>query len=435
MCARKIYWVIHSLKWKLVTYSNWIRSNINSFKWQLISSKNQLYWFIYNKPYIAYYQALHKNYRFYWQPFLNALKNRILRKKTIVVFLLIKEHYHWVHQVLHKLNSGKVTIQIFSPDEDLHIDSKIYKSYPMVDLIPVRDINIVPLLMADLFITPASTTANNVPIAVPKIMMMHSLVSIPGVYEENTFDGYDYIYCAGKHHLAELKAIYQEKGLTNKCLIPGGYPRLDELILRAVTLSPPVSKTIIIAPTLVSPASEHVSIMNQIPSFIDYLLSIGWSVTFRPHPLNLSTTNDYYSKFNEVIKCYQNSPNFILDRSSDYFVSYASSSVMLSDISGTAYTYAFAFGCPVIFFDPDVPSEFTQGLLYNSRNKMGRSIRSIEDLQGCINDFVENYADLKDSVKTFRDDTIFNLGSSADYFAENINFVLNNKKHPAWTYV
>jgi hypothetical protein len=432
---KKIYWSAHSLKWKFVSHSSWIRSKINSFKWKLISSKNQVYWFFYKKPWFAYCQAAQKNYKSYWLPISNALSNRILRKKIIIVFLLFKAHYGWVDQVLHKLRSRKLTIQIFSPDEGLNIDPAIYKSYSMTELIPVKGVNFIPSLVADLYITPASTTADNAPLAAPKLMLMHSLVSIPGVYEENTFDGYDYIYCAGKHHLAELEVIYTEKGLTGKCLIPGGYPKLDELMVRAADLNPPAQKTIIIAPTLVSLATEHVSLMNQILPFIDYFLSNSWSVTFRPHPLNLSPTNVYCSKFNEIIKRYQNNQNFTLDTSSDYFTSYANASVMLSDISGTAYTYAFSFGRPVIFFDPDVPSDFKQGLLYNNRGKMGRSVRSIIDLQGCLNDFVENYADLKDSVETFRGDTIFNLGTSADYFAENLDYILNNKKHPDWTYV
>lgn len=420
---------------KVILCTNIIISRVINIRWYFVSAKNKIYWYFYKKTWFPYCESVYKNLSHYFQPFSNALVNLVLRKKTIVVFLLVKSHYGWVDQVLQKLNSCKVAIQIFSPDESLRMDRKAYKAYTMAGLNSVRGVNFVPSLMADLFITPASTTADNAPLGTPKLMMMHSLVSIPGVYEENTFDGYDYIYCAGKHHLAELKAIYQEKGLTGKCLIPGGYPKLDELMLRAASLGSPVPKTIIIAPTLVSPATEHVSLMSQMSEFIDYFLSNGWVVTFRPHPLNLSTTNVYYAKFNEVIQSYPNNPNFTLDTSSDYFVSYANASVMLSDISGTAYTYTFAFGRPVLFFDPEVPSEFAQGLLYHNREKMGRSVRSVNDLQSCISNFVEDYVALKVEVESFRNDVIFNLGNSANYFVDNLDYILKRKKHPAWTYV
>lgn len=432
---KKLYWFCHSMKWKFISLDNIIKSRLNALKWKLCLLKNKTYWFLYKKEWFPYCDSVYKNFQYYLRPLVNALTNWLCGKKTVVVFLLVKSHYGWVKEVLQKLASRRVAIQIYSPVEGLSVDPKIGKVYPMNCVQPVRGINFVPALLADLFITPASTTADNAPLGSPKLMMMHSLVSIPGVYEENTFDGYDYIYCAGKHHLEEIKALYLKKGLKGKCLIPGGYPKLDELMLRSTNLAPVTHKTVIIAPTLVSLATERVSLINHVEAFVDYFLINGWAVKFRPHPLNLDRANEFYFKLSEVIEKYKTNKKFMLDTSSDYFSSYASSSVMLSDVSGTAFTYAFAFGRPVLFFDPEVSSEFTQGLLYKNRIRMGRTVRSVGDLHGCINDFLGDYDVLRSSVESFRDDIIFNLGSSARYFSENLDYILNGKKHSDWTYV
>ena len=52
----------------------------------------------------------------------------------------------------------------------------------------------------------------------------------------------------------------------------------------------------------------------------------------------------------KITNKYQEFKNFKLDISSSYLESYAKSNVLITDFSGTAYTYAFSKNSPVIFF-------------------------------------------------------------------------------------
>ena len=66
---------------------------------------------------------------------------------------------------------------------------------------------------------------------------------------------------------------------------------------------------------------------------------------YRPHPLN--------AKEIEVLnieKKFKNNPYFKLDISNDYFKVYKESNFLITDLSGTAYTYALLTNNPVIFF-------------------------------------------------------------------------------------
>ena len=68
-------------------------------------------------------------------------------------------------------------------------------------------------------------------------------------------------------------------------------------------------------------------------------------IIFRPYPAN--------RKFKEILEIknqFKNYKKFIFDDSDDYFKTYVTSKCLITDISGTAYTYAFFKKKPIIFF-------------------------------------------------------------------------------------
>ena len=414
--------------WKTVTFRN-------AVYWKAEAVKNAIYWRLYYSDRFARLTAIANNFPIYVSVFTGYLAAKLTGKKVVVVFLLMKSHYGWVREVLSYLKAEqRLAIQIFSPD-DLSGWGLKGSYFSTKSIAPTRGIQLLPSLWADLYITPASTTVYNAPHRVPRVMFMHSLVSIYGVYEDNTFDGYDYIYCTGKHHVEEFRDLFHKKGLAGKCLIPGGYPKLDELLERACNLDAPKSNYVIIAPTLLSDATENVSLMSQAHQLVGWFVNNGWSVIFRPHPLNLDTENKYFHMFEELIDTFHDCHTFEVDRSKDYLESYSRSSLMVSDVSGTAYTYALGFGRPVVFFEKTEDANFARGLLYKNRLRLGRTIASDSDLPDAISLLMENYANFTQDIKNLRGEYIFNIGSSARYFADNIQFIFNGIKHPDWIYV
>jgi len=407
----------------------------NAIYWKTIAVKNAIYWRFYYSDRYARFAAIANNLPIYFSVFVSSLAGKLAGKKVVVVFLLTKSHYGWVNEVLSNLKGQqKFAIQIFSPDDLSGLGLK-ERCFSTKGIIATRGIQLIPSLWADLYITPASTTAHNAPYSGPKVMFMHSLVSLYGVYEGNTFDRYDYIYCTGKHHIEEFRDLFRNKGLSGKCLIPGGYPKLDELLERTQKLDIPNSNHVIIAPTLLSDYTENVSLMAQAHQLVDWFVGNGWSVLFRPHPINLEAGNKYLHIFEGLINTFQDCDTFEVDRSKDYFESYSRSSIMVSDVSGTAYTYALGFGRPVVFYENKKDSNFAQGLLYKNRHRIGRTISSDSDLPDAINSLMTNYANYTQDIKSLRSEYIFNVGCSAKYFADNVQFVLDGRKHPDWVYV
>lgn len=414
--------------WKAITVKN-------AIYWKAVGVKNAIYWRFYHSSRFARFVAIANNFPIYFSVFIASLADKLLGKKVVVVFLLVKSHYGWVKEVLSNLQAQqKFTIQIFSPDDLSGLGLQEH-CFSTKGIVPTKGVQLIPSLWADLYITPASTTASNAPYSGPKVMFMHSLVSIYGVYEDNTFDGYDYIYCTGKHHVEEFRDLFRNKGLSGKCLIPGGYPKLDELLERTRKLDTPDSNRVIFAPTLLSEATENVSLMTQAHQLVAWFVSNGWSVLFRPHPINLEAGNKYLPVFEELINAYRDCDTFEVDRTKDYVESYSRSSLMVSDVSGTAYTYALGFGRPVVFVENLLDSAFAQGLLYKNRHRIGRTISSDSDLSDAISFLMAKYTDFTQDITSLRSECIFNVGSSAKYFAGNVQFIINGRKHPDWVYV
>ena len=65
----------------------------------------------------------------------------------------------------------------------------------------------------------------------------------------------------------------------------------------------------------------------------------------RPHPRD--TNKNFYQNLKQKNK---NNELFLFDDSNNYLKTYNNSALMITDLSGTAYTYAFLTKKPVIFF-------------------------------------------------------------------------------------
>jgi hypothetical protein len=115
------------------------------------------------------------------------------------------------------------------------------------------------------------------------------------------------------------------------------------------------NNSIVIAPT--NPiAFEKLSMFNYLEELIDILLTnIESKIIFRPYPSNRKE-----KKVIEIEKKFNKNPNFNLDISDNYSNIYLKSYCLITDLSGTAYTYAFLTKKPVIFF-----SKFNTSIIDN----------------------------------------------------------------------
>ena len=133
-------------------------------------------------------------------------------------------------------------------------------------------------------------------------------------------------------------------------------------------------KTIVIAPTQYK-SIKSLGLIKSISNISNRLLNNGYRVVLRPHPLN----RDEKIFLNFKYKFLKNK-NFFYDTSSNYFDTYINSSLMITDISGTAYTYAFFTLNPVIFLSSNkkekkIKKNFKNNLNYfKNRIKIGKIV-------------------------------------------------------------
>jgi hypothetical protein len=178
------------------------------------------------------------------------------------------------------------------------------------------------------------------------VYTQHSLVSFHMVYRPGSFDHFDTIFCAGPHHLEEIRALQGLNGFAPKNLVRHGYPRLDEILVGKPDEKPDAGgKTrVLIAPSW---GADSITDTLAIP-LIEALLSDGFRVTFRPHPQSQKFSA---AAIGAVLKRFGGDTDFDCELNVASKESLYGSDVMICDWSGAALDYAFGLEKPVLFVD------------------------------------------------------------------------------------
>ena len=209
---------------------------------------------------------------------------------------------------------------------------------------------------------------------------------------------YDYILLASNITKQIFLKLF-EKNEKKPMLKTIGYFKLDSMIENYREKKN--NNTIIIAPTNFLAFKEY-TIYKNLDKILYFLLSTTkYKIIFRPHPSNLNSL-----KVNNILKKYSNFKNFYLDNSADYSKIYSSSLTMITDISGTAYTYAFFTKNPVIFFrsyKKNKEQKFSKLKYFQDRKKIGVIFENLKD-----------FKKLKKLIKKKR------------FYKRNISKILNN---------
>lgn len=181
------------------------------------------------------------------------------------------------------------------------------------------------------------------------VYVQHSLVSLHMVYRKGAFDYYDTIFCAGPHHVKEIRAIETKYNLPSKNLVEHGYGLLEDIKSEAErrpkNISVDVTKHALIAPSWGPKGTIESGLGLEI---VDKLIDQGHKVTLRPHP---QTTKFAGDKVNAILNKYVNNPLFNYEANVVGQNSLHESDFMVSDWSGVAMDYAFGLNKPVLFID------------------------------------------------------------------------------------
>ena len=180
------------------------------------------------------------------------------------------------------------------------------------------------------------------------LYLFHSMGSTHMVDNENSFDHYESLFCAGPHQVAEIRRREELKGLQPKHLFDYGHPRLEQVIAEGRAYRP--VKTSGEPPTvLIAPTWGDSSIFNTCGSeLIGVLLEAGYRVIMRPHYQSNRQTPEVIGA---VRKAHAHHPGFeYMDRMGETD-SILRSEILISDWSAMALEYAWGLEKPVLFID------------------------------------------------------------------------------------
>ena len=230
---------------------------------------------------------------------------------------------------------------------------------------------------------------------------------------------YNYIFSSDEKSKKMFNNLFTKYKKNNIKKIPKilsvGYYKLDYLIKKFKKLKV-LNKQIVIAPSDYRHIKE-LTILNNLNEIIKkLLLKTNYKIIFRPYPANRDS-----KLIKKIKKKFEKEKNFYLDVSDDYFEIYSKSLCLITDISGTAYTYAFMTNRPIIFFSKKESALNKFNLLdldyFKDRKKVGYIANNSNDVIKYIKKFENGYNNIKKSNR--------NLINEFDYLGKSKNRIKN----------
>jgi len=243
----------------------------------------------------------------------------------------------------------------------------------------------------------------------------HSLVSHHMAYRKGAFDNYDTILCAGPHHYREIRAIENKYNLTKKYLIKFGYALFDniKIIKYKDILTSRKNIHVVIAPSWgVNSIFEKIGI-----ELVSLLIKEKFKITLRPHP---ETIRQNSKNYNNLKSQFSDNKLISFDEIPSSFKTFSTSTLLITDYSGTSFEYAFGYLKPVLFID--LPKKINNNdfesikhipIEISSRSKIGKIIKTTN--LSSVSHEIKNLLNIKYTLqlKKERKKYLYNYGKAS----------------------
>ena len=352
--------------------------------------------------------------------------------RNIVIYSESGQDWHYFESLIEILNTNlhKKVTYVTSDDMDPGLRRKhelfnaicIPEGFFLTLHFNMQKADVVVLTMMDLNNLQLKKSIN----PVHYIYLFHSLGSTHMVDHANSYDAYDSLFCAGPHHVAELRKREALAGLPARNLFEFGHPRLENLLTESLSCKstnkgngPPV--------VLIAPTWGDDSIFNTCgEELTGLLLEAGYHVIVRPHYQTLALTPQVIK---QLIAKYGDHQHFeYQDRMSEND-SLFRSDILICDWSAMAIEYALALEKPVLFVDVPrrVRNPNWQDLeiepLEVSFRKLAGDIVSPQNLAETtvkISHLLEASKKFEQTMQAVRPKMVFNIGHSIELGAREI---------------
>jgi hypothetical protein len=249
-------------------------------------------------------------------------------------------------------------------------------------------------------------------------------------YRKFAFDYYDSVFCSGPHQVEGIRKLEEKRGTEKKLLLETGLTYYDVMVEEVKNIALPEKKNPVV---LVAPTWKEYSILNRFgTSFFDYLLKDStYDIILRPHPQSYVS---FPKLMNELEDHLKGEPRVIIDRNQLGTESMAKSDLMISDLSGVFWDYAFLYSKPVLLLKTEFDTiEGFEGseLDYEmwemrERDRLGREFdeSEIENISKMVEKLLKNPPSMQ--LEQLRKESVYNFGQAGEVAARQILEIVNN---------
>ena len=228
---------------------------------------------------------------------------------------------------------------------------------------------------------------------------------------------YDFIFVSSNITKIFFETNFKRYSIKNSPrVITTGYIKFD-LLMNKLNYFKKKNNLIVIAPTNYNAYKKSLLIKNM-NSLISKLLDFkNYKIVLRPHPSN---KNDVLIK--NLKKKFNHNKNFLINFDKNYLKLYSGSSCLITDISGTAYTYSFLTENPVVFFDY-TNHRTKDSNFFKDRKKIGYICSSTRSIMFKIKEIINNKYLFKNKINALKKERLYNLKNVKNYM---LNFIYKN---------
>jgi len=291
----------------------------------------------------------------------------------------------------------------------------------------------------DIFLS--SYVVYDFPDAVNKIYINHDIYDTPMVDVEKeknlikTLKKCNYIFLSSEIAISALhnKINYHSDDIIDKkkpLLINTGYLKLDH-VHEKLKNNELDEDSILLAPTLSSMLIDFNLDEYLDPIIKEILDNNDFKIIYRPHPVDKVNPKKSLA-INSIYEKYKNNKNFSFDHNTSYIESYKKSKILITDFSGTAYTYAFSKLKPIIFFSKNennlINSNFNDLYFFKDRLRVGKIVQNIDNLNEEIYSVDKNIEFYSNQINLLRSERIKFFKNSIEQNILSLKNILNVEK-------
>ena len=251
------------------------------------------------------------------------------------------------------------------------------------------------------------------------VHIMHAAGDIH-TYKFYSFDYYDAFYCAGPAQAKSLRCLEALRHTKPKDLPLLGCPYFDGMLARKTPDLKPEPNTILIAPTW-----GKNGLLTRTGSAVPKLLAeAGYHVILRPHPQSFISDKALMDQLALELKDFD---NIEWDRNPDGFKSLSRAQLMISDVSGVIFDFAFIFLRPVIsvgngpmkdgFEAWEIPHEAWE---MQALDTLGKRVYPGQEnsIPTLVQELLSRHEDMAEKIQTLRNANVVNFGCAGEPIAD-----------------